>query len=242
MKIETKNLEYTFNGKNYKSFAEYKADAKEKLPIVMVLPEWWGITDYVKNRAQQVAELGYLAVVVDYYGNAGIANDPTKAGELAKPFYGAAQPGQSVFEAALKQAENLPVANLKKVAAIGYCFGGGQALNMARVGEPLKGVVSFHGGLMSGVKPTSNNVPMLVLAGAADTFVPPSEVEAFEKQMDSAKIKYRLISYPGAVHSFTNPGSTAEGKKFKMNIAYNEKADHESWAEMKEFLAKVFAD
>jgi len=145
-----------------------------------------------------------------------------------------------MFDKAKGQLLKFPNANFDKIAVIGYCFGGAQALNMARQENDLKGAVSFHGNLMTGIKPKNNKVKMLVLNGAADSFVPAEEIAAFKKEMDSAKVNYKFVNYPNAVHSFTNPESTAMGEKFKMNVAYNKDADEKSWQEMKTFLTEIF--
>ncbi|AQX06443.1 dienelactone hydrolase family protein [Elizabethkingia meningoseptica] len=238
--IVTQTLSYTNNGKAYKSFLAFDESKKGELPVVFIIPEWWGMNDYVKRRAEQLAGLGYMAVAIDMYGDGKVVDNPDDAGKLAKPFYGNADLAKQSFEAALKQVQNIQKANKTKMAAIGYCFGGAMALNMARINEPLKGVVSFHGNLMSGVKPVANNVSILVLNGADDTFVSKDEIASFKKEMDSAKIQYKFVDYPGAVHSFTNPDATETGKKYNMKVAYNEAADKASWEEMKGFLNKIF--
>lgn len=238
--ISTKDLNYKVDSTDYKSFVVYKGDSTQIKPVVYIIPEWWGINDYVKNRAMQIAELGYLAVVVDMYGNAKSVDNPGDAEKLATPFYGKEEPAKKVFEAALSNTEKLPNSNKSKMAAIGYCFGGAMALNMARLGEPLKGVVSFHGNLMTGVSANNNNVKVLVLNGADDSFVPQTEIDAFKKEMEAAKVDYQFINYPGAIHSFTNPNSTEVGKKYNLKVAYNKEADEKSWEEMKNFFNKIF--
>ena len=236
--MTTEEVSYDIDGKTFKSFVAYTGD--EVKPVVMVLPEWWGVTDYVKNRAKQLAELGYFAMVVDYYGGGKTVETPDEASKLAEPFYKIPINAKLMFDKAKAQLLKFPNANYDKIAAIGYCFGGAQALNMARQEDELKGVVSFHGNLMTGIKPKNNDVKILVLNGEADTFVPQEEIAAFKKQMDSAKINYKFISYPGAVHSFTNPASTEIGKKYDMKVAYNKEVDEKSWNEMKTFLQEIF--
>jgi dienelactone hydrolase len=239
VKVETKTVEYQLNGKTYKSFAAYQ-DGADKSPVVFVIPEWWGLNDYAKNRAKQLAELGYFALAVDFYGNGESVETPEEATKLSGPFYGNAVLAKETFDAAKKSIAKFPSADLSQTAVIGYCFGGAQALNMARQEADLKGVVSFHGNLMTGVKPNNNDVPYLVLNGEDDSYVPQKERDAFKKQMDSAQIDYQFINYPGAIHSFTNPNSTAIGKKYDMKVAYNKSADEKSWQEMKTFFDKIF--
>jgi len=238
--ITTEDLTYSENDKTFKSFLAFDKNKSGKLPVVLIIPEWWGMNDYVKNRAKQLADLGYMAIAVDMYGEGKMVDNPDDAGKLAKPFYGNAELAKQSFEAALKQIKKNEKADTGKMAAIGYCFGGAMALNMARINEPLKGVISFHGNLMTGVKPVTNKIPLLVLNGEDDTFVSKDEIASFKKQMDSAGVQYKFVNYPGAIHSFTNPDATAVGKKYKLKVAYNEAADKASWEEMITFFNKIF--
>ncbi|WHF50314.1 dienelactone hydrolase family protein [Chryseobacterium gotjawalense] len=239
-KMTTEEVTYDIDGKSYQSFVAYLGDANEVRPVVMVLPEWWGLTDYVKNRAKQLAELGYFAMVVDYYGDGKTVDNPEEAAKLSGEFYKIPIDAKLKFDKAKAQLLKFPNANYDKIGVIGYCFGGAQALNMARLEDELKGAVSFHGNLMTGIKPKNHDVKILVLNGASDTYVPAKEIAAFKKQMDSAKIDYQFIDYPNAIHSFTNPASTAIGQKFNLKVAYNKEADEKSWEAMKTFLAKIF--
>ena len=238
--ITTEDLTYSENGKTFKSFLAFDKNKPGKLPVVFIIPEWWGMNDYVKNRAKQLADSGYMAIAVDMYGEGKMVDNPDDAGKLAKPFYGNADLAKQSFEAVLKQIEKNEKADTGKMAAIGYCFGGAMALNMARINEPLKGAISFHGNLMTGVKPLSNKVSVLVLNGEDDTFVSKDEIASFKKQMDSAGVQYKFVNYPGAIHSFTNPDATAVGKKYQLKVAYNEAADKASWEEMITFFNKIF--
>lgn len=238
--MTTEEVSYDIDGKTHKSFVAYEGDADQLKPVVMVLPEWWGVTDYAKNRAKQLAELGYFAMVVDYYGDGKTVDNPEEAAQLSGEFYKVPINARLKFDKAKAQLLKFNNADFNKIAVIGYCFGGAQALNMARLQDELKGVVSFHGNLMTGIKPKNNDVKILVLNGAADTFVPAEEITAFKKQMDSAKIDYKFIDYPNALHSFTNPEATAIGEKYKMKVAYNKEADEKSWNDMKTFLTEIF--
>lgn len=238
--IVTKDIEYTVDGKQYKSHLAYDGLISGERPVVYILPEWWGITDYAKSRARQIAELGYLAVVVDMFGGGGFVDTPEKAQQQTKPIYENPDFAKQLFEAAIDHSKTLDEADESKMAAIGYCFGGAMVLNYAREGEPLKGAVSFHGNLSTGVKATSNAVPMLVLNGEADSFISAEDIQSFKDEMNNAGVDFKFINYSGAVHSFTNPEATEVGKKFGMNVAYNKEADEASWNEMKSFLAKIF--
>ncbi|MEO5681811.1 MAG: dienelactone hydrolase family protein [Chitinophagaceae bacterium] len=240
-KIKEESVSYTAGGLTMNSFIAYDESSDKKRPAVLVVPEWWGMNDYSKSRARQLAALGYIAMAVDFYGNGKIADNPDSAGKLAMPFYTNPQMAKSHFDAALAKIKSYAQTDTSRIAAIGYCFGGAQVLNMARLGENLKGVVSFHGNLI-GVPANKNllKAAILVCHGDADQFVKPEEVAAFKKQMDSVGAAYTFKTYAGATHSFTNPNSTAVGEKFKMPIAYNAAADTASWNEMRGFFDKIF--
>jgi dienelactone hydrolase len=231
--IKTAEVIYTSNGKQSNGFIAFDENRKGKLPIVVVIPEWWGLTDYLKSRAKQLAELGYFAIDADLFGDGKTAADPTEAMALTKPYYTNPELARPVVEAAIAKAATFSQADTSRVAAIGYCFGGFIVLNAAKLGAPLKGVVSFHGGL-GGVQPKKGLIQgdILVCQGGADPFVPEADQKAFKKSMDSVGAHYTFISYPGALHAFTNPGATALGEKFKLPIAYNAAADTASWKDM----------
>jgi dienelactone hydrolase len=226
----------TLNG-----FVVFDANKTGKLPVVLVIPEWWGLNDYAKGRARQLAELGYLAFAVDMYGNGKIAANPQEAQQYATPFYQNPALGKGRIEAALAKARSYGQVDGEKVGAIGYCFGGAMVLNAVRQGVPFDGVVSFHGNL-AGPAPVAEakNSEVLVLHGADDKFVSPQEIAGFKKQMDSLGVRYTFKEYPGATHAFTNPDATEAGKKFNIPIAYNAEADAASWQEMKAFFRNLF--
>jgi dienelactone hydrolase len=219
----------------------YDSNAAAKLPVVLVIHEWWGLNDYVKGRVKQLAGLGYLAMAVDMYGDGKMGNNPYEAGKLAMPFYTNPALAKSRFDAALKKIKTYSQADTTKIAAIGYCFGGSMVLNMARLGEGLNGVVSFHGNL-AGLPANKNllKAKVLVCHGADDQFVSADEVATFKKQMDSIGAGYSFKQYSGATHAFSNPGATAMGQQFKIPIAYNAAADSTSWNDMKDFFGKIF--
>jgi dienelactone hydrolase len=150
------------------------------------------------------------------------------------------QMGQRRFHAALEKLGTYPQADKSRMGAIGYCFGGAQAVNMAKLGEDLKGVVSFHGNLTVVPVTTVPKAEILVCHGAADTFVPEEEVEQFRKEMDSVGAKYTFKAYEGALHAFTNPDATRMGEKFGITIRYDAAADSASWNDMRTFFERVF--
>ncbi|MBA2482193.1 MAG: dienelactone hydrolase family protein [Planctomycetes bacterium] len=219
------------------------AHGVERRPGIIVVHEWWGLNDHTKSRAKQLAELGYVAFAIDLYGAGVRTKDPKEAARLSAPLRGDRALMRSRARAGLERLRAQPLAS-DALAAIGFCFGGTVALELARAGEPLKGIVVFHGGLAAGTDPSGKPMPasagvlrakVLALQGADDPLVPPSETAAFIDEMRSAKADWQLVQYGGAVHAFTNPSA---GSDPATGVAYNEAADHRSWAAMREFLAR----
>ena len=239
--IKEEAVDYNSNGTALKGYVAYDASKQGKRPIVLVVPEWWGLTDYPRMRAKQLAQLGYLAMSVDMYGNGKVADNPEEAQKEATAFYKDPKMGKDRLEAALAKAKTYPQADTSQTAAIGYCFGGSMVLNAAKLGSDLDGVVSFHGGL-EGVPARKDllKAKILVCHGAADSFVPQSQVDAFRKSLDSIGATYTFKAYPDATHAFTNPEATRKGEQFKMPIKYNAAADSASWNDMKAFFATIF--
>ncbi len=239
-KMKEETVHYSADTVKMDGFLVYDENNDKKRPAVLVVPEWWGLNDYVKSRAKQLADLGYIALAVDLFGNGQVADNPETAKKLTGPFYQDLQMAKARFDAALAKLKTYPGVDTNNIAAIGYCFGGTQVLNAARLGDNLKCVVSFHGGL-SGAPADKNllKAKILICHGEADQFVKPDEVAGFRKQMDSISADYTFKSYPGATHAFTNPNSTATGQKFKMPIEYNAAADAASWKDMKQFFDVV---
>jgi len=211
-------------------------------PGVLVVHEWWGHNAYARKRAEMLAGRGYTALAVDMYGGGQQAAHPEDAGKFA----GAVRKNLPVmkerFLAALELLRAQPNVDPAKIAAIGYCFGGGVVLEMARAGVDLKGVASFHGSLEGGSKaqPEMVKARVLVLNGAADKFITPEQIAAFKQEMAAAGVNYKFVNYPGALHSFTNPDADAYAKQFNMPIGYNAEADQASWLELQTFFAEIF--
>jgi len=240
--IITKNVEYKQGDTMLKGMLAYDDAIKGKRPGVLVVHEWWGQNEYARSRARQLAKLGYTAMALDMYGDGKTADHPKDAGAFAGAVSGNLPVAKARFDAALTLLKQDKTVDASKVAAIGYCFGGGIVLQMARMGADLKGVASFHGSLGSDIKAEKGKIKaaVRVFTGAADPFTKPEQVEAFEREMDVAGVDYKVVSYEGAKHSFTNPGSTELGKKFDMPLEYNEKADKDSWAQMQAFFNEIF--
>ena len=241
-KIEGKPVEYTAGDVTLKGYLAYDENVKDRRPGVLVVHEWWGQNEYVRKRARMLAELGYTALALDMYGEGKMAGHPDEAGKFASEVMKNFPVAKDRFLAALEFLKKQPTVDPDRIAAIGYCFGGGVVLNMARQGVDLKGVASFHGSLavIKPEQPTPIKAAVRVYNGADDKFSTPEQIDALKKEMADQKVNFKFVNYPGAVHSFTNPESTEIGKKFKMPVAYNKAADKASWDDMKGFLAEIF--
>lgn len=236
-KIVTKTVLYRDGMQVLEGYMAYD-DANIKRPCVLVFHDWDGLGEYEKMRAKQIAALGYTALAADVYGR-GVRpkNQQESAAESGK--YGkdrrlARRRAMAAFRFAAGQKQ----VDRNKIAAIGYCFGGMVALELGRAAAPLKGIAPFHGNLSNPTPADARNIkgPVLVLHGADDPLVPKSQVAAFEREMKAAKKSYRIVAYPGAVHSFTIKSA---GSNKASGVAYNAEADRKSWAELVAFLRKA---
>ena len=242
-KIEGGPVEYSVGGVTLKGYLAYDANIKGKRPGVLVVHEWWGQNEYVRDRARMLAELGYTALALDMYGEGKIATHPDDAGKFSSAVMKDFPVAKKRFLAALELLKKDSTVDPANIAAIGYCFGGGVVLNMARQGIDIKGVASFHGSLgavMKPEKPTPIKAAVRVYNGADDKFISAEAIDAIKKEMADQKVDFKFVNYPGAVHAFTNPEATENGRKFGIPLAYNEAADKASWADMKDFLKGIF--
>jgi dienelactone hydrolase len=241
--IQGKEVEYHANGTVLKGFLAFDDAVSGPRPAVLVVHEWWGLDEYARSRARMLAELGYTALAVDMYGEGKQASHPEDAkkfsGELRKNLPLA----QKRVQAAIDFLQKQPTVTKNQLAGIGYCFGGGILLEMARAGLPMNGVVSVHGTLASERPAKSGDIrtSILVLNGAADPFVPAEDIAKFNREMATAGIDYQFVNYAGAKHSFSNPQADENGKKFNMPLAYSPEADRRSWQQIQLFLKEVFA-
>lgn len=239
--ITTRTVEYTVDGRTMKGFLAYDETVTAKRPGVLVIPEWWGLNDYARARARQLAELGYVAFAADMYGDGKVVETPAEAQALATPFYQNAALFRSRAGAGLKVLSADPNVDPARLAAVGYCFGGSTVLELAYSGADVRGVVSFHGGLRA---PSPEDYPgikakFLVCHGADDTFISAEDMQAFEAGMRAAHCDWQLISYGNSVHAFTNPKAD---DRHMQGVAYNQKADQRSWTHMRDFLSEIFAE
>ena len=240
--IVTQEISYSADTLQMKGFLAYDQNLAGKRPGILVVHEWWGHNEYARKRAKMLAELGYIALAVDMYGNGLQADHPGDAQKFAMAVMQDTDQAKLRFNAAQETLKKQEVTDPDKIAAIGYCFGGGVALHMARAGFDLDGVASFHGSIATTqpAGPGEIKAKILVCNGADDPFVTTEQIDAFKAEMDSAGAEYKFINYAGARHSFTNPDANRFGQKFNLPLVYNEKADRESWQEMQNFLRDIF--
>lgn len=236
--VKTQELEYKQGALTLQGFAAWDDAVPGKRPAVVVVHEWWGHNQHARNQAIRLAKAGYVGFALDMFGKGKIATHPNDAQGFVKEATKDPQQEKARFDAAIVAVKKLPTVDDKKLAAIGYCFGGGVVLDMARLGEPLAAIGTFHGSLSSklvakkGIKPR-----ILVMTGAADPMINAEAVEAFKKEMTAAGAKFSVVSYPDAKHGFTNP----DADKFAIpGLGYNAKADEASFAELTKMLAEVF--
>jgi len=235
--VNTESIVYKDGDKVLEGFLALPEGAKGKLPGVLVVHEWKGLGDYAKMRAKMLAELGYVAFAVDMYGKGVYAKDHDEAAKLMGAVRGDAKAFRARARAGLAVLAGRPEVDLTRLAGIGYCFGGSTVLELARDGADLRGVVSFHGGLDTKMPADAKTLKakILVCHGADDKWTA-GGIPGFEAEMKAAKADYKIILYPGAVHSFT---SKEAGSDPSTGLAYNEAADKKSWQDMKDFFAKV---
>lgn len=233
--VKTEEIEYRDGDVVLQGYAAWNPKAGATLPGVLIVHEWWGHGEYVKMRARELAKLGYHAFALDMYGKGVFAKDHEEAAKLMGNFKDPAA-ARSRAKAGLDALLKRPV-DPKRIAAMGYCFGGRVALEMARAGFDLRGVASFHGLLGAKDPAEAKNIKgkVIVFHGASDSFVPAEEVAAFHKEMTEAKVDYQFVAFGHAVHSFTIPTAGSDPSK---GVAYDEKADRRSWGMLKDYLGE----
>lgn len=240
--VQGKEVSYRASGTTLKGYIAYDDAVQGKRPGILVVHEWWGHNEYARMRARMLAKQGYTALAVDMYGDGKQAHHPDDAGKFASEVSKNAKLAKARFDAALKLIREQKTVDAGNIAAIGYCFGGSVVLNMARIGEPLKAVVSFHGGLGTESPAEAGKVKARIASftGEDDPMIPAAQVAAFRQEMDKAGVTYKAVTYPGAKHAFTNPDADKYGQEFKLPLAYNAAADKASWDEGLAFLADAF--
>ena len=240
--LKTSEVVYKVGDQSFTGYLAYDDAIKGKRPGVLVVHEWWGHNAYARTRAEMLAELGYTAFALDMYGSGKLADHPDDAKSFMQAVVSNMPEAEKRFDKAKSILQAQPTVDAGHIAAIGYCFGGGIVLHMARVGDDLDGVVSFHGSLGTEKPAEKGRVTarVRVFTGAADPFAPPELVTAFEQEMQQAGVDYRVQSYPGVKHSFTNPQADEFAKRFDMPLAYDKHADEDSWQRTQVFFEELF--
>jgi dienelactone hydrolase len=234
---------YTGDSITMKGYIAYDANLEGPRPGVVIVHEWWGHNEHTRNAADKLAKAGYVAFAVDMYGDGQTAEHPSDAGAFASSVMSDFPGAKARFNAALEQMKTNPMCSQTDIAAVGYCFGGGVVLNLARQSADLDAVATFHGsiGPIEEATPGSVKAKLLVMNGQDDPFVDQESIDDFKAEMDAAGVDYEFVNYAGAVHAFTNPMATDKGIEFDLPLAYNKEADEQSWAKLEAFLAEVFA-
>ncbi|MDH5586725.1 MAG: dienelactone hydrolase family protein [Nitrospirota bacterium] len=238
-KVKSRVVPYTYGEKAYEGFLAWDDSVEGKRPGILVVHEWWGLNDYARSRAEQLAALGYATFAVDMYGKGKVTTHSEKASEWAKlttsnldEWFGKAQEG-------LKILQTDPNVDPTRLAAIGYCFGGATVMQLVYGGAPVKGVVSFHGSLPlpPDSKPINHSAKVLIAHGASDPFLKADHIGQFQTALNTADIDWQMVWYSGAQHSFTNPSADQYGLN---GAKYNQQADQRSWMHMRQFFDELF--
>lgn len=240
--VQTKEIPYqAADGTRLVGYYAFDDAVKGPRPGVVVVHEWWGLNDYARRRARELAELGYAALAVDMYGDGKHTQHAHEAKAWMNDAVSNAPASMARARAGLELLKAQAEVDPERVAAIGYCFGGKIVLDMARAGMDLDGVVSFHG-VLAGAPAEKNKVKarVLVLNGEADTFISAEAIAGFRKEMENAGVNYRFVNYPNARHGFTSKDADRLARENKLDLAYNAKADKASWKEMQRFFKEIF--
>jgi len=241
--IINQTIEYSVDGSPFLGYLAWDEEILATRPGIIVIHEWWGINDYIRRRADMLAEIGYCALAIDMYGVGQVAETPAQAGALMNSVLEDMDVvGIRRLEAGYQQLLNQAQVNSEKTAVIGYCFGGAMSLHMALTGMPLKAVTSFHGTLGFFHRPSRNQVQaqILVCHGGCDTMVSMEDVNTFKEAMNEAGVNYEVVVYENALHGFTNQEADENKKRYGLPLGYDAAANHASWQSMKELFNKHF--
>lgn len=242
--IQTEQVIYVGGDAELKGYLAWDADQSGAAPGVLVVHEWWGCNDFVRQRAEALAGLGYAAMAVDMYGDGQTVDHPNEANELMTGLLSDLSVVRARLAAAQEVLGHHSSCDESRIAAIGYCMGGGIVLNAARYGQDLAAVASFHGSIGLGVAPAGEGTAIsgrvVAYNGEDDPFVSQEDIDALAAEMAAIGADYQFVNIPGAVHAFTNPGATGKGERFGLPLRYNERADRCSWEHMCLLLESAF--
>ena len=240
--LKTSEISYQVGDQEFTGYLAYDDSVKGKRPGVLVVHEWWGHNEHARKRAEMLAGAGYTAFALDMYGAGKLAEHPNDAKAMMMAMFGNMEESTKRFRAAKNILMEHNTVASDKIAAIGFCMGGGLSMAMGRMGEDLDGIVVLHGTIGSKT-PVAKGVmkaQVLAMIGGDDPNIPKEQIDSFKKEMDAAGVKYEVVVYPGVKHSFTNPAATELGKKFNAPLAYDEAADKDSWKRTQKFLKDIF--
>ena len=242
MNILTSNIDYQVGDKCYQAYLAYDESINAPAPGVIIVHEWWGVNNYIIARTHQLAELGYVALAIDMYGDGQIAANTDEAGSLMTAVLDDMDKGTAALRAGYQLLLDQTLVDQEKTAAIGYCFGGAMVLHMARIGLPLSAVASFHGALGSfhTAEPGSIQPRIMVCHGEADSMVTMDDLNSFKAEMDAAGADYEVNLYAGAKHGFSSREADENASKYGIDVGYNAEADQASWQAMQSLFNKVF--
>ncbi|WP_203299430.1 dienelactone hydrolase family protein [Marinobacter sediminum] len=240
--MHTETIDYKVGDQTFTGYLAWDTEYGQKRPGVLLVHEWWGHNQFVREQAEQLAAAGYTAFALDMYGSGKLAQHPDTAKQFMQEATSQPEQVKARFVAAMELLQNHESVDSSRIAAQGYCFGGAVVLNMARLGLDLDGVVSFHGSLASPIKaePGQIKARIQVYTGGADPFVPTEQVAGLVTEMQQAEADLTLVSFPGVQHSFTNPSADAVADEFDIPLAYNESAATRSWQGTMAFYQEIF--
>ncbi len=242
MNILTNRIEYAVGDAVHQGYLAYDDEIADARPGIIIVHEWWGLSDYIVRRAHMLAELGYAALAIDMYGGGAIAQDTDQAGALMTGVLNDMDTGTAALKAGYELLLSQPAVDPERMAAIGYCFGGAMALHMARIGLPLSAVASFHGALGSfhTAEPGSIQARLLVCHGAADSMITMDDLKGFKQEMETAQADYEVLLLADAKHGFSNPQADVNAEKYGIDLGYQQSADEKSWEALEALLKQVF--
>jgi dienelactone hydrolase len=237
--VVTKNISYQHDGVELEGYLAYDDSMKGKVPAVLIVHEWWGLNDYARKRAEQLAGMGYVAFALDMYGKGKVTQHPKQAAEWMRQTNSNVRLWQQRALAGLHVLKNDPRTDTARIAAIGYCFGGATVQQLAYSGADVRGVVSFHGSLLAPIPDQVNRVKakFLICHGSADPFIKAETVQKYIVAMNESALDWQMIMYGGAKHSFTNPNADRAGMAA---LKYSKSADQRSWSHMQGLFEEIF--